>query len=768
MADSGGCNDGNNCTSNDYCENGACIPGEPRCTGSGQCFTEYCDGTSLTGPCPRVTYPNGTPCLGQYFCDGPAVCIGGSCTLTPPGDEPCSNDQCVGTCNEALDQCNPPDDCDDDDLCTTDWCADDACHNERKCVSDGNPCNGDEGCSSQTGCYVDPPPDCDDENACTDDSCNPSSGCQNTPNARSCDDGNACTVNDHCQGSACLGETDPDQCDDNNECTADSCIPAGPNAGCKHVPKNCNDGLPCTLDTCDPATGDCHHDCVPQAVPEGRFPEKDDRTFVYKDDVQLQSGTYPFDDDLLVTRYAGPTNGNGNLTNAAALIADELAGPYGVLTIYMQGVLPNTNHTVSFNGGTSLALKASPNCGWSNTRSYIPLAEVRFPGAPGPPGGSPAPRANTITFNIDGQPTCLRFRGASLSVKLMSPIILIHGNDSDGGFFTRQGFTGRLDEKHLVWDASIQLPTSTIEANGLALGSGIPAIAASRGVDSVHLVAHSKGGLDAREYLAVSYQSGRCKGGPNPGNECDTNAECGSGGICKRPLDVLSLTTLSTPHNGSILADVSMTYAEAAKVASGTEFMNFPAMSELLTWLFPPDEGRPSLTTGSCADFNSRNTAPLPHSTVYNTTAADADKNNSASIDSLTEISGFSAESLKFWGFSQAFPITAMYSVDRFYQILRKVTTVTVTYDTPPGWQPGYGPILATITGVENGVQYANDTFVTIRSAKGTGSFSARTSNNASFVSAAGRNHTSVADAVSCDTVVPWLVQIERSSGDLR
>jgi hypothetical protein len=47
----------------------------------------------------------------------------------------------------------------------------------------------------------------------------------------------------------------------------------------------------------------------------------------------------------------------------------------------------------------------------------------------------------------------------------MSPIIFIHGNNSDGGFFDRQHFTDALKAQHLVYDNSITMKTNTRAAH---------------------------------------------------------------------------------------------------------------------------------------------------------------------------------------------------------------------------------------------------------------------------------------------------------------
>jgi triacylglycerol lipase len=78
-------------------------------------------------------------------------------------------------------------------------------------------------------------------------------------------------------------------------------------------------------------------------------------------------------------------------------------------------------------------------------------------------------------------------------------------------------------------------PTATIEARGAALGDQILQAMRPGGdlapEEPVHLIAHSMGGLDARFLLSPD----------NPGNMADR---------------VISLTTISTPHRGSPIADL--------------------------------------------------------------------------------------------------------------------------------------------------------------------------------------------------------------------
>ena len=61
---------------------------------------------------------------------------------------------------------------------------------------DADVCNGTESCSDSGGCQHGEFLECDDGNVCTADSCDPTSGCQNTPQAGQACGGDDCGVCD--------------------------------------------------------------------------------------------------------------------------------------------------------------------------------------------------------------------------------------------------------------------------------------------------------------------------------------------------------------------------------------------------------------------------------------------------------------------------------------------------------------------------------------------------------------------------------------------
>ena len=175
------CSDGNMCTLDDQCQNGACVPGAVLdCSDENVCTDDAC--------------VEGIGC--QHSFNGNACDDKNACT----GNDVCGNGNCAGASIV----------CDDDDVCT-----DDSCNPQTGCVhvhnaagcDDGNACTTADTCA-QGACVGGQPPDCNDQDPCTNDSCEPDSGCVHTPIVPCC--GN---------GQVEAGE----ECDDGNQQSGDAC-----------------------------------------------------------------------------------------------------------------------------------------------------------------------------------------------------------------------------------------------------------------------------------------------------------------------------------------------------------------------------------------------------------------------------------------------------------------------------------------------------------------------------------------------------------------
>lgn len=495
-------------------------------------------------------------------------------------------------------------------------------------------------------------------------------------------------------------------------------------------------------------------------------PQADDRTFVVNEGPGLDTGcTYrsggPLIFNIEVTRYVGPTLADGTLRDAGVLVQAGVLAPYATLVmpaydVDFAGAIPGTapeRDRVSFNGTVMNALfpinsafLQGDNNIWRVNSFQIPIAKVKFPAARGLAGAPPTPALNEVRIDLDianvAQAWCTALDWAALSIKATSPVILIHGNGSAGAFFQRQGFTAGLDAARLLWDNSINFvpAANTIIVNGDKLKDEIPGLVASFGVDSVHLVCHSKGGLDAREYLAIH----------QPGFDDQ--------------FKVLSYTSLSTPHNGSVLADLVVErWKGAAATATSKVYVGFPDLTEWIVESRRAIAGYDDLQTTASADFNAANLALLPSDVIYNTVAADLDQNGNGRVDTIPpEWQELALEDPVLN--NPPGPYSGETVLNVAYQILRGTATISVTSTANfLGW--------TTVTTTANptpGPPVGNDVLVTIPSAQGVGTFASRVSNSTTLTGANGRNHASVANAGVASTVSGWIISVERAEGDLR
>ncbi|MGI8988586.1 MAG: esterase/lipase family protein [Bryobacteraceae bacterium] len=138
----------------------------------------------------------------------------------------------------------------------------------------------------------------------------------------------------------------------------------------------------------------------------------------------------------------------------------------------------------------------------------------------------------------------------SIHFDALAPVVLVHGWNSDPstwgsvlnpcpGTNTGGGFTDFLSNRKAPFDCSIAIDKQSSIANGGSeLQRKLQQVLAQFGSRRVHLIAHSKGGLWVRQFLALNEKE-------------DSSTQIG----------VLSATTVDTPHHGSVLA----TYANAKR-----------------------------------------------------------------------------------------------------------------------------------------------------------------------------------------------------------
>jgi triacylglycerol esterase/lipase EstA (alpha/beta hydrolase family) len=271
-------------------------------------------------------------------------------------------------------------------------------------------------------------------------------------------------------------------------------------------------------------------------------------------------------------------------------------------------------------------------------------------------GQSPTPGVNTIAVSIDGI-----FSNGNAGVNLgnlafhaMPPIVLVHGIRAAEDWFPNNGFTAPLDEAKVPYDYAVKqgftsLDPGTIADTGQTLSDAIPAIAAEFGASHVHIVAHSKGGLWSRYFLKFG-EPASLTAPSSPTN-----------------IGVLSLTTLDTPHNGSILADIAATVTETIRLDALVNPVSQLLIDYLSTNQRQLVEQVQDLTLEEVAEFNQRTGDPpaafadpdgSTYYTAYSSVAADAD------IGDKTDASGRYVDSTDCAGMGLPTLICqAMYSV---------------------------------------------------------------------------------------------------------
>jgi len=489
-------------------------------------------------------------------------------------------------------------------------------------------------------------------------------------------------------------------------------------------------------------------------------PKENGHTFVTDSGAFLDTGcTFrsggPLVFNIEVNRVLGPLNADGTLANADVMIANGLLSPTATLSLPMFDVdsdfVPGPDDptqpevdVISFNGEQLGTLNGGNNI-WKLNTFEVDIHKVKF--AVQAPASSPTPALNQVRIDIDtanpGEVWCTAVDWGSLKFAAASPVIAVHGNGSSGQFFVNNGLVDGFNAVGMLVDTSIQLATGPVDVNGNDLGNKIPAVAHSLGADQVHLVAHSKGGLDTRQYLAV-YQP----------------TQAGAGGV-----EVLSFSTLGSPHNGSVGADLLVKRQEliAKKLAVG--FSGFPMLTGLVASRMAVNPGHAFLTTEWVADFNRRTGTTGFGSLQFNAVGADADKNDDKKLDrsEYQEFLADSAELRKLDSTPLVGPSLVDVGINTAYQVLRNTASIDVQYGTTL-----FGKKTATLVAVNPPSPLGNDVLVTIPSALGENSVAARVDHPKELKGADGRNHSSIANADTAAVLIPWLKQVDQQKGGLQ
>lgn len=288
---------------------------------------------------------------------------------------------------------------------------------------------------------------------------------------------------------------------------------------------------------------------------------------------------------------------------------------------------------VYFNGEYVAQLKGADRI-WQNTDISIPIDKVKFG------------KNNLIEIDIDinNEGWCMSVDWVSIEFDVVSPIVLVHGINADASTWDRDTLDV-IDLTGIRYQAVSLIANGTVIQNATLLGQKIQQFLEPLKASGVHIIAHSKGGLDA-QYMAKHF--------PN--------------------IDVLTLSTFVTPHFGSVTADVRyLTDKYVAKFYENSQ----SDPEEILKKYFtvhklggPKPPGIYDLTTNSrYQSFIKEEIGNVENTYSF---AADADLNGNEELEN-SEASGlFPWSWITGWGAKRA------YSIMKHYNSVSYVTTEQV------------------------------------------------------------------------------------------
>lgn len=288
---------------------------------------------------------------------------------------------------------------------------------------------------------------------------------------------------------------------------------------------------------------------------------------------------------------------------------------------------------VYFNGEYVAQLKGANNV-WQNTDISIPIDKVKFG------------QNNLIEIDIDinNEGWCMSVDWVSIEFDVVSPIVLVHGINADASTWDRDTLDV-IDLTGVRYQTVSLIANGTVTQNATLLGQKIQQFLEPLKASGVHIIAHSKGGLDA-QYMAKHF--------PN--------------------IDVLTLSTFVTPHFGSVTADVRyLTDKYVAKFYENSQ----SDPEEILKKYFtvhklggPKPPGIYDLTTNSrYQSFIKEEIGNVENTYSF---AADADLNGNEELEN-SEASGlFPWSWITGWGAKRA------YNIMKHYNSVSYVTTEQV------------------------------------------------------------------------------------------
>ncbi|MBT9491730.1 MAG: alpha/beta hydrolase [Paucibacter sp.] len=370
-------------------------------------------------------------------------------------------------------------------------------------------------------------------------------------------------------------------------------------------------------------------------------------------------------------------NADGSLKDPSGLVRKGILSAQAVLRFpvfdiddkaVVSGFAPEIDR-LSFNGTFKRTLAGFNNT-WTDDSLVVPIEELRFG------------KDNTLQIDIDtanagsGEYWCMAVDWLSAEFEAAAPYVLAHGISASETTWDEAGAPGvitALNERGVLFTrfslGAGQDGNGSVAANAREQRGNLDTWLAEQKSDRVHVIAHSKGGLDTQGLQALAPK-----------------------------FKLLSLSTLSTPHRGSVAADLSLIQKSEYDdlVAAGADPNGF-AQTYLDTWTFGQGPQLPGLR-----DLATYSGTPKGNIANTFTIGADADANGD------NDLSAAEAAPL--------FPGVAAYAARRAWLVLRDFGSATMSFSTVPGRFWGTRTVLTYTTHLAPTPQ-ANDIVVTLNSA---------------------------------------------------
>jgi pimeloyl-ACP methyl ester carboxylesterase len=388
------------------------------------------------------------------------------------------------------------------------------------------------------------------------------------------------------------------------------------------------------------------------------------------------------------TMHHDQVRADGTLANAGLLVGNGVIGAQAVLRMPVfdidssgggQGVAPEVD-AVTFNGVFKKTLTGINNT-WTDDSIVLPIGELRFQST-NSPGVMNELRIDIDTANVgNGEFWCMAVDWVSVTFDAAAPYVLTHGIDAQATTWdqgTAPGVLTTLQQRGVLFERFSLVANGGSAGNAQMLQPLIENFLEPLKADVVHIIAHSKGGLDTQEMQAL---------GP--------------------PFRILSLSTLSTPHRGSVAADLSIVQKTDAddKINTGRDPNGF-ASDYVDTWTFGQGPQRPGLD-----DLTTYRATAAIASGLRGNIARTFTFGANADLNGNNELEDGEAAGL--------FPATALtgYAARRAWRVLRDFSAAPILSITQrPGRLWGTRTVLTYQT-IQAPTPQANDIVVTLASA---------------------------------------------------